>query len=197
MGETGIILTILGVLGVGAGVAYYASSKSTPAASGGANPTPASSALVCSVATTVNPHDHVRVSFTQAQWATIATAAGVTPDIAGLETFLTSAAAQQALGTTQISAWSPGNALPADWPTTDTAAATEYHVDFIYGGTTAFQASAFPITGAQIWTCKNPSTAANALDPAALSALSQLAPGNLVANGQLVPVTNILANPNP
>jgi hypothetical protein len=157
MGEGAIVAIVLGIITVG-GVAAYAisSSSSTPATSttpANPAPTPAATPTVCARATTINPHDHVRVSFTQAQWATIAQQAGVTSDISGLEQFLTTASAQQALGTTQISAWSPGNALPADWPADDTNAATEYHLDFIYGGPAAFQTTAFPLTGAIFWTC--------------------------------------------
>lgn len=177
MGEGTIIAIVLGLLTVGGVVVYAATSSSTTPAAGGTLPPAAATTSICHRVTTVNPHDHVRMSFTQAQWATVAQAAGVTADVTGLESFLTTAAAQQALGTTTISVWSPGNALPGDWPTDDTSVATEYHVDFIYGGTVAFQTSTFPLAGALWWVCTP------AISTGAATALHALAPVDTMPTG--------------
>jgi hypothetical protein len=120
----------LGGLGVGALVAIAASSKSSATPAAPPAPVPPAGSTVW-VRTTSIPVGRVgRISLPAAAMALIAqTHPGVvTADLAGLQKVLS-------LVTSGIAhVWAPssqgGEALPADWPADDVAAATEYHAQF-------------------------------------------------------------------
>ena len=93
----------------------------------------------------------------------------------------------QVLGTSNICAWAPGQALPLDWPADDNDAGSEYHADFVYQGTATLAASSFPFP-ASMWAATPPTTAA-ATPPASTTA-TVTTPGPVVYPGQQTPTVN-------
>jgi hypothetical protein len=138
-----ITAAIAGAVGVAA-VAQATGKPATPPAS----PTtcPPATGMTWTPATTINPGDHVRGTVTAAAFQTYA--ASITNLGTGLAGWSSLLAMPQVAGVMQspcVLAWAPGQALPTDWPAADASAATEYHVEFTYGGTTPRLVSAFPV----------------------------------------------------
>lgn len=84
-------------------------------------------------ATTIAPGDVVRVSMTQQDLNTVAASIpGATADLAGFQALMSAPAVALVLGGASLQFWGPGQPLPADWPSDDTGAASEYHAQFLY-----------------------------------------------------------------
>lgn len=104
-------------------------------------------------ASVINPGDHVRASLEPAAFQTIALALNMSADKAGWIAFLALPPVADAMASANVLAWGPGDPLPTDWPSDDTAAATEFHVDFVYqsgivgGSPTAPNQAASPLPG--------------------------------------------------
>lgn len=162
-----IALVLVGAAAVG-GVAYVATRPATPPAPPPPTPTPTpaptpapvpvpiapSPSLTWTAATTVNPGDHVRVSMASSDLQTVMTSLGVAgaPSVAAWTQVLGNPTIQAVLAAPTMSIWGPDangamqpTPLPADWPADDTAAASEFHADFVYGGTAALSVSSLPV----------------------------------------------------
>jgi hypothetical protein len=166
---TGTVKIVLGVvagLAAGAAVVAVASAQKTPPAPGpGTVPVAPPGPVVVPpgpvlppvtgarwvATTTVTPAARVRVSLAAADLGTFTAAMGLTPDFAGWQNLLASAPVQQVFNAKVMSAWGPVGGvmqpgpLPADWPVDDLAAATEYHAEFVYGGTAALSTTSLPV----------------------------------------------------
>jgi hypothetical protein len=162
MGETGILLSILGLLAAG-GIAYAASSSSTPAATtpttGGMCTTgPLPAGYTWQDASQIVHGDHVRISMTPSTFNTVATSLGIAGGgIAGWTNMLAQPQVAAVLGSGNVCAWAPGDALPLDWPDDDTGASTEYHAEFVYAGQVAIASSNLPLP-VSVWRAAPPAT---------------------------------------
>lgn len=147
------------VAAVGVGVAVSKSASAAPAPSG---PTPSpgvppQGSTVWVRTTTLTPGATVRLSLPQAALAAIP---GVpSADMAGFNAMLATPLIGSVLGASTFLAWGPGGpALPADWPPDDVGAATEYHVQFVYGENGAplptIAVSQLPVPGFLAWVPK-------------------------------------------
>lgn len=171
-----IALGVVSVLGtIGAIAAAASSSSAALPSSPTPNPTPTptpgtSSALDCGSlpplaagwtwqpATSVAPGDRVRISVPPDVFDTVASSiTNLGTGIAGWTALLAMPQVQGVLGTLEICAWAPGDALPQDWPTGDTNEATEYHADFTYQGTVNLPTAQMPIPST-VWVAKGPTT---------------------------------------
>jgi hypothetical protein len=131
-------------------------------------PPPKPNAVAWTRTTQINPGDHVRVSVAQADVAPYAQAAGITnPDamttwVAVLALPPVQAALQPVGG--NLNAWVGTQGLPADWPSDDTADATEDHVEFTYGGSVAISIASLPLP-VTVWVAKGLGVNANKKQP--------------------------------
>jgi hypothetical protein len=160
----GVVAALAGAAGVVALV--KTTSAATPAPSSTATPTatptpttstnsisPPSSSATWTPASTIQPGDHVRISVAPSDLATLAAALGLpTVDEQAWQQIMVTPQVQNVIHAPTLSAWGPGpdgtmqpGPLPADWPTSDAAAATEFHADFVYQGTTPLLVSSFPV----------------------------------------------------
>jgi len=152
----------LGALGVAVGIASASTSapKPSPAPSPPHPPKPGPVLPPAgNVTWTIAPSQIVqgtrtRVSVSAADLAVLAQSIGTTADYNGWLDILSNPVVQSALQSTTLSVWGPNpsgdgtmypSPLPADWPSDDTNASTEFHAEFIYGGAQPLQLSAFPI----------------------------------------------------
>jgi len=140
-----------GAVGVGVAIAKSSSAASTPAAAG---TTPATSGKVWVSVTQLSPGDHVRASLSQADFQTLASSLGVSgTDVNAWSSVLAFPTVQSALVASAMTAWAPGQALPADWPADDPTKAAGYHVEFTYGGTAPVMVSALPLP-VKVWVAR-------------------------------------------
>lgn len=53
----------------------------------------------------------------------------------------------------QLQVWGPGPNIPSDWPSDDPSPGTEFHAQFVFGGTTGFTPASepFPFAAAMYW----------------------------------------------
>jgi hypothetical protein len=163
-GTAKIVLGVVAGLAAGAAVVAVASAQKAPPAPGTHPVLPPGPVVVppgpvlppLSVArwvatTTITPAARVRVSLAAADLGTFAAAMGLSPDFAGWQNLLASAPVQQVFNAKVMSAWGPvagvmqPGPLPADWPVDDLAAATEYHAEFVYGGSVALSTTSLPV----------------------------------------------------
>lgn len=108
-------------------------------------------------ATTINPGDQVRAAVDASDFQTIAAAAGVPLTGAGWAAFFTAPIVAAALAPSALLTFAPGASLPVDWPADDPAPASEYHAQFVYGGSVALPVGMSPLVGATVWTRPAPS----------------------------------------
>lgn len=153
------ILGGLVVVGGGYAIAAAASAPSTSSSSG----------ATWKRASVINPGDSVRCTM---DFATLGQVVQSMPQL--VPTTATSVAdglsqAWQALlasvhntltgnSTAPIQSWAPGQALPTDWPSDDTAASTGYHAAFTYTGAAPLVVSTLPIL-VTVWTLSGSTTA--------------------------------------
>lgn len=146
---------------VGIGIAVAKSGSAAAAPPQGTTPgVPPQGAQVWIRATTILPGQTVRLSVPPSAL----TALGITAALPDFENVLAAPTVVQLLATQNVNTWGPGDAnLPADWPPDDTAAATEFHAQFVYGevppapGAPALPAlslSQLPLAGALAWVPK-------------------------------------------
>jgi hypothetical protein len=127
-----------------------------PSAAPGAAPggTAAQTNLAWVSTTTLNPGDNVRITVAPSDLQTLATSLGLTGTAMAIwSSVLANPTVQASLSAQNILAWTPGQSLPADWPTSDAHAADGYHAQFTYNGTQPLAVSNSPVPFAA-WVAK-------------------------------------------
>jgi len=144
-------------IGIGVAVSKSASAGTPPANTTPTPGVPPAGSTVWVRTTTLQAGQTVRLSLPQAALAAIP---GIpSADMAGFNAVLAAPTIVNVLGATTFSAWGPGGPpLPADWPPDDVGAASEYHVQFVYGENGAalptIAVSQLPIPGFIAWVPK-------------------------------------------
>ena len=187
---------LLGVVGIAAVASSSSSSIPTPAAPPtppSPAPTPGKTAAPCAntipagytwepltgAQAMIQPGEHVRISMEPAAFNTFSNAiANLGTGITGWTNLLSLPQVSAVLGTSNICAWAPGDALPLDWPAADVDEAAEYHADFVYQGAVPLLVASLPITAA-VWVAQPPDAAGGA-GPAP-------APGGTSGGGHIIP----------
>jgi hypothetical protein len=166
-GGTKILLGVVVGLVAGGTVVAIAQAANKPAPpptpSPGPPATPAAPTPTGAVwlpATTIAPGAHVRASVAASDFAQLASSLGLTLDLVGWTDLLAQPQVAGALHTAAMNAWAPGpagtmlpSALPADWPADDAGAASEYHVEFVYGGAAPLDTTTLPVP-VRAWVAK-------------------------------------------
>ena len=196
-----MLLGILAAL-VGTAAVAYAASSSTPATTTAPNACANLPALPAGytwadVTSGIAPGSHLRISMTATDFATVTQSQAIQgTGITGWINLLGSPSVQTALGTSNICAWAPGQALPLDWPADDLDAGTEYHADFVYQGTATLSVSALPFP-VSAWVATPPVSIKGPTPPTTGTGTTTLTTGTVIYPGQTPVTVNVPKSTNP